>query len=143
MIEILVYAALLFLSLLIVNYIIDNHYAQAFECLDSIRGIGVKSAEIIISEAGKVMSRFSTADHFTAWRGIAPGNNESAGKRKNTSIKKVNSYLRVAIVGAVWAAVRMKNSYWHALFDKLRKRMKAQKLLSPLQEDCSKWYITR
>jgi transposase len=45
----------------------------------------------------------------------------------NTAIKKGNTYLRVAIVGAAWAAVRMKDSYWHALFDKLRKRMKAQK----------------
>ncbi|TWJ03496.1 transposase IS116/IS110/IS902 family protein [Mucilaginibacter frigoritolerans] len=109
--------------------IIREHYAQASECFDSISGIGVKSAEIIISEAGKDMSRFPSADHFTAWCGIAPGNNESAGKRKNTSIKKGNSYLRVAIVGAAWAAVRMKDSYWHALFDKLRKRMKAQKAI--------------
>jgi transposase len=112
-----------------ITEIISEHYAQAFECLDSISGIGIKSAEIIISEAGKDMSRFPSADHFTAWCGIAPGNNESAGKRKNTSIKKGNSYLRVAIVGAAWAAVRMKDSYWHALFDKLRKRMKAQKAI--------------
>src|SRR6202012_5039552 len=48
---------------------------------------------------------------------------------KNTAIKKGNSYLRVAIVGAAWAAVRMKTSYWHALFEKLRKRMKAQKAI--------------
>jgi transposase len=112
-----------------ITEIISEHYAQAFECLDSISGIGIKSAEIIISEAGKDMRRFPSADHFTAWCGIAPGNNESAGKRKNTSIKKGNSYLRVAIVGAAWAAVRMKDSYWHALFDKLRKRMKAQKAI--------------
>ena len=112
-----------------ITEIIGEHYAQAFECLDSISGICVKSAEIIISEAGKDMSRFPTTDHFTAWCGIAPGNNESAGKRKNTAIKRGNSYLRVAIVGAACAAVRMKDSYWHALFDKLRKRMKAQKAI--------------
>lgn len=75
------------------------------------------------------MSPFPTADHFTAWCGIARGNNENAGKRKNTFIEKGNSYLRVAIVSAAWAAVSMKDSYWHALFDKLRKRMKAQKAI--------------
>ncbi|GAB3921883.1 hypothetical protein GCM10028827_05870 [Mucilaginibacter myungsuensis] len=112
-----------------INEIIAQHYAEAFHCLDSISGIGVKSAEIIISEAGNDMSRFPTADHFTAWCGIAPGNNESAGKRMNTAIRKGNNYLRVAIVGAAWAAVRIKKSYWHALFDKLRKRMKAQKAI--------------
>ena len=60
---------------------------------------------------------------------IAPGNNEHAGKRKNTSIKKGYSYLRVAVVSAAWVAVSMKDSYWHLLFDKLRKRMKAQKAI--------------
>jgi transposase len=112
-----------------ITEIISEHYAQALECLDSISGIGIKSAEIIISEAGKDMSRFPSADHFTAWCGIAPGNNESAGKRKNTSIKKGNSYLRVVIAGAAWAAVLIKDSYWHILFDKLHKRMKTQKAI--------------
>ncbi|WP_170827346.1 transposase [Arcticibacter eurypsychrophilus] len=72
---------------------------------------------------------FPNSDHFTARCGIAPGNNGSAGKRKNTLIKKGNSYLRVAIVGAAWVTVRMKDSYWHALFDKSSKRMKAQKAI--------------
>lgn len=112
-----------------IDNIISEHYAQAVECLDSISGIAVKSAQIILSEAGKDMTRFPTADHFTAWCGIAPGNNESAGKRKSTGVKKGNTYLRTAMVSAAWAAIRMKDSYWHALFDKLRKRMKAQKAI--------------
>lgn len=66
-----------------ITEIISERYAQAFECLDSSSGIGIKSAEIIISEAGKDMSRFPTADHFTAWCGIAPGNNVSAGNAKH------------------------------------------------------------
>jgi transposase len=113
----------------LIDNIISQHYAQAVECLDSISGIAVKSAQIILSEAGKDMTRFPSADHFTAWCGIAPGNNESAGKRKSIGIKKGNTYLRTAIVSAAWAAVQMKNSYWHALFDRLRKRMKAQKAI--------------
>lgn len=113
----------------LIDNIISQHYAQAVECLDSISGIAVKSAQIILSEAGKDMTRFPSADHFTAWCGIAPGNNESAGKRKATGVKKGNTYLRTAMVSAAWAAVRMKDSYWHALFDKLRKRMKAQKAI--------------
>jgi transposase len=71
-----------------VTEIISEHYAQAFECLDSIIGIGVKSAEIMISEAGKDMSRFPSAYHFTAWCGIAPGNNESAVNGKTLQSKK-------------------------------------------------------
>ena len=112
-----------------ISSIVSEHYANVVECLDSISGIGIKSAEIIISEAGDDMTRFPSADHFTSWCGIAPGNNESAGKRKNTSVKKGNAYLRLAIVAAAWGAVHMKDSYWHALYDKLHKRMKAHKAI--------------
>jgi len=59
---------------ILINGIIAQHYAQAVECLDSISGIAVKSAQNILSEAGKDMTRFPSADHFTAWCGIAPGN---------------------------------------------------------------------
>ncbi|WCT14340.1 hypothetical protein [Mucilaginibacter jinjuensis] len=50
-------------------------------------------------------------------------------KEKTLRLKNATVYLRVAIIGAAWAAVRMKDSYWHALFDKLRKRVKAQKAI--------------
>ena len=30
------------------------------------------------------MSRFPTAGHISSWAGVCPGNNESAGKRKDT-----------------------------------------------------------
>ena len=97
----------------------------------------IRNRLLKILESNNIKLRFvissihtlSAMDMIRLLAGIAPGNNESAGKRKNTSIKKGNSYLRVAIVGAAWAAVRMKDSYWHALFDKLRKRMKAQKAI--------------
>jgi len=113
----------------IITEITQEHYSLAFECLDSITGIAGRSAQIILSEAGSDMSRFSTADHLTAWCGLAPGNNESAGKRRDTSVKKGNPYLKTAIVTAAWAAVRVKDSYWRALFERLRKRMKVQKAI--------------
>jgi len=43
----------------------DNIF-DFISCKDSISGIGVKSAEFIISEDGKDMSCFPTADHLTA-----------------------------------------------------------------------------
>jgi transposase len=61
------------------------------------------------------------------WGG--PGNNESAGKVKNVATKKGNKYMRMAMVTVAWSAVRTKGSYWRALFEHLRKRMKAQKAI--------------
>lgn len=48
--------------------IISKHYAEAFGCLDCISGIGVKSAEIIISEAGTDMSRFQQLTIYSVVR---------------------------------------------------------------------------
>lgn len=107
----------------------NEQYKEIAGCLLSISGIGVSSAQVIISEIGDDMSFFPTADHLTSWCGVAPGNNESAGKRKSTRVKKGNKYLRVAMIAVAWGAVRMKDSYWKALFGQLKKRMKAQKAI--------------
>jgi len=50
--------------------------------LDTIPGIAVTAATAIIAEIGTDMSKFPTAQHFCSWAGVAPGNNESAGKKK-------------------------------------------------------------
>jgi transposase len=112
-----------------IKLLTNEHYKEVAGCLLSISGIGEPSAQIIISEIGDNMSFFPTADHLTSWCGLAPGNNESAGKRKNSSVKKGNKYLRVAMIAVAWGAVRMKDSYWKALFMQLRKRMKSQKAI--------------
>ena len=107
----------------------EQHYKEVAEVLQTISGVGPATAQIILSEIGDNMEYFPTADHLTSWCGLAPGNNESAGKRRNTSVKKGNKYLRVAMIAVTWAAVRTKDSYWKALFEHLRKRMKTQKAI--------------
>ena len=109
--------------------LVNKQYKEVADCLVTISGVGPQSAQVIISEIGDNMDFFPTADHLTSWCGLAPGNNESAGKHRSTSIKKGNKYLRVAMVTVAWGAVRTKDSYWKALFEQLRKRMKAQKAI--------------
>jgi len=60
---------------------------------------------------------------------LPPGNNESAGKRLDTSVKNGNPYFKTAFKTAAWAGVQFKDSYWHALFERLRKRMKVQRAI--------------
>lgn len=106
-----------------------QYYQQVAECLQTISGVGAQTAQIIISEIGDNMDYFPTADHLTSWCGLAPGQHESAGKRRSIAVKKGNKYLRVAMVTVAWGAVKTKNSYWKALFEQLRKRMRAQKAI--------------
>ena len=50
--------------------------------LCEIPGMDVTSANELLAEIGIDMEVFPTAEHLTSWAGLAPGNNESAGKKK-------------------------------------------------------------
>lgn len=71
-----------------------SQYEKQVEILDSVPGIDVITASVIISEVGVDMSQFPTAGHLASWAGLRPGNNESAGKKRSTKIRHGNSYLK-------------------------------------------------
>jgi transposase len=56
--------------------------------LCSIPGVSILSATTILAEIGTDMSRFPTAGHLLAWAGLCPSQNESAGKRKSSRLRK-------------------------------------------------------
>ncbi len=83
-------------------------YAQQIEQLDTITGVGQRTAEALVAEVGVDMSRFPTADHLTSWAGLVPGNNESAGKRTSGQRRQGTVALRRALTEAAQAAARTK-----------------------------------
>ncbi len=97
-------------------------FAEPALRLDAIPGINQRSAQNILSEIGVDMSRFPTEHHLCSWCGMAPGNNESAGKRKSGKTTQGNRWLRRTLVQAAWAATRKKNSYFQAQYRRLVKR---------------------
>ena len=52
------------------------------------------------------MARFATAARLAAWAGLAPGDNESAGKRKKAPTRKGDQHLRAAMAEAARATAR-------------------------------------
>lgn len=74
--------------------------------LMTIPGIGRRIAEVIVAETGGDMARFASSARLAAWAGLAPGDNESAGKRKKAAARKGNPHLRSAMVEAAWAVSR-------------------------------------
>lgn len=50
--------------------------------LCEIPGMDTTSVRELLAEIGVDMKVFPTAEHLTSWAGLAPGNNESAGKKK-------------------------------------------------------------
>ena len=85
-------------------------FEWALDLLTTIRGVGQRTAEVIIAEIGVDMERFPTSRHLASWAGMCPGNNESAGKRKSGRTRKGNVWLRTALVEAAQAAGRCKGS---------------------------------
>jgi transposase len=88
--------------------------------LCTIPGIGPLAAVTILAEIGRDMSRFPTAGHLLARAGLCPGQNESAGKRKSSRLRKGAPWLKTMLVQCAWAASRKKDSYYKAQFNRLR-----------------------
>jgi transposase len=97
--------------------------------LCTVPGVRPLSATSILSEIGGDMSRFPTAGHLVAWAGLCPGQNESAGKRKSTRLRKGAQWLKTMLVQCAWAAKRKKDSYYRAQFFRLQSRRGPQKAI--------------
>jgi hypothetical protein len=101
--------------------------AQAI--VDAIPGIGQRVAETIVAELGTDMSRFPSAGHASSWAGLAPGQHQSAGKRKQTRIRDGNHYLRSALIQASWAAVKQTDTFLAAFYRRLAARRGKKKAI--------------
>jgi len=97
--------------------------------LCTIPGVGKLAAITILAEIGPDMSRFRTAGHLVAWSGLCPGQNQSAGKRKSSRLRKGAPWLKTMLVQCAWAAKRQKNSYYRAQFYRLSGRRGPQKAI--------------
>src|SRR5467141_1461011 len=105
------------------------NFSDLIDQLVTIPGVSGLSALTILSEIGTDMSRFATAGHLVAWAGMCPGQNESAGKRKRTRLRKGAPWLKTMLVQCAWAAKRKKDSYYKAQFFRLQSRRGPQKAI--------------
>ncbi len=81
-------------------------FAALIARLVTIPGIGPRTAQVIVAETGGDMTRFATSARLAAWAGLAPGDNESAGKRKKAAARKGNQHLKTAMTEAAWTVGR-------------------------------------
>jgi transposase len=95
--------------------------------LTTMPGVSDIVAQVIVAEIGVDMSRFPTAAHLVSWGGLCPRNDESAGKRRSTRVRKSANWLKTTLVTAAWAAIRKNDSYLKAQFLRIKARRGAKK----------------
>jgi len=111
---------------------IEAHLAPfriGVELVSTIPGVSGLSAEVIVSEIGLDMSRFPTDGHLLSWACLSPRNDESAGKRRSTRMRKGSPWLKTTLIQCAWAAKRKKGSYLQAQFLRLKSRRGPQKAI--------------
>jgi transposase len=63
-------------------------FREAAERLTTIPGISHVAAHVLVAECGIDMTRFPDAANLISWAGFCPKNDESAGKRRSTRVRK-------------------------------------------------------
>jgi transposase len=97
--------------------------------LTTMPGVSDIVAQVIVAEIGVDMSRFPSAAHLVSWAGLCPRNDESAGKRRSTRVRKSGTWLKTTLVTAAWAAAHKKDSYLKAQFLRIKSRRGAKKAI--------------
>ncbi len=100
--------------------------------LDSIPGVGLRTAETLLAEFGADLRRFPSAAHLASWAGMCPGNDESAGKHRSGRTRKGNPWLRSALIEAAQAAARTRGTYLAAQYHRLAARRGKKKAVVAL-----------
>lgn len=94
----------------------------AIALLETIPGVGPRTAEVLVAEIGTDLSRFPSAQHLASWAGMCPGNAESGGRRLSGRTRHANPWLRRTLAEVATVVSRMKGTYLAAQFRRIAAR---------------------
>ncbi|HWR08288.1 IS110 family transposase [Sporomusa sp.] len=98
-------------------------YSDAIRIIQSLPGIRPFSALAIFSEIGADMSVFHSDKHLCSWAGLAPSNDQSAGKKKSVRISRAGVYIKPLLVQCANAAIKDKDfPYYRTRYEAIKHR---------------------
>lgn len=107
-------------------------FEATIDLLDTIPGIDQTAAFAILAEIGQDMLAFPTAQHICSWAGLAPGSNQSAGKKKKQGVRHGNSYLKTMLCEVAWVIAGQKKQYLSGWYWRLKQRRGAKRAIVAL-----------
>ena len=108
--------------------IVREKDAKKFDLLQTIPGVDALAACLILAElGGGGLEAFDSADALCSWAGLAPGQNESAGRRKPGGTRKGNKALRRVACECAGAAAKTRDTTLRSKFQSLLQRGKGYK----------------
>lgn len=96
---------------------------DAVKRLAEVPGLGVDSAQQIMTEVGATAASFESEKHLASWVGTCPGEEESAGQSKSHRSPKGNRQMRRILNQAANAAVKVKGSIFELVYRRLIGRL--------------------
>lgn len=112
-----------------IKALFDQEQKVIMQRLQEVEGIARESSEVIMAEMGINAEDFKNEDSATKYAGFAPGVQESSNKKIFVKCHPGNKYLRTTMIQVAWAAVRIKNGYWKAEYQRLKKSLGAKKAI--------------
>jgi transposase len=98
-------------------------YSGAIAIIQSVPGIRQLSALAIFSEIGADMSKFHSDRHLCSWAGLAPSNDQSAGKKKSVRISRAGVYIKPLLVQCANAAIKSNQfPHYRSRYEAIRHR---------------------
>jgi len=85
---------------------VAEKFLPQINLVTTVPGIQSFSAVAIIGEISVDMSVFETSRHLCSWAGLAPQNDNSAGKKKTTRVSRAGVYLKPILVQCANAAIK-------------------------------------
>ena len=109
--------------------------------LTQIDGIGVQTAEVLLSEVGADMSKWKTEKHFASWLGLSPDNQITGGKVIKRGTKKVVNRAATALRLSAQTLLRSKSALG-AKFRRLRTRLGAPKATTAMANSLGQTHLS-
>jgi hypothetical protein len=98
-------------------------YSGAMRIIESEPGINQISALVVLSEIGADMSVFHSSKHLCSWAGLAPSNDQSAGKKKSVRISRAGTYIKPILVQCAIATIKDKSfPHYRGRYEAIRLR---------------------